>query len=34
MITFHPAAAMRFPRIRKAFYEDFEKLKGLIEEDH
>lgn len=34
LITFHPAAAMRFPKIREAFYEDFEKLKGLIEKEH
>ena len=34
LITFHPAAAMRFPKIREAFYEDFKKLKGLIEEEH
>lgn len=32
LITFHPAAAMRFPKIREAFFEDFKKLKGLIEE--
>jgi uracil-DNA glycosylase family 4 len=29
LITFHPAAAMRFPNIRKEFYEDFKKLKEL-----
>ena len=29
LITFHPAAAMRFPKIRKEFFEDFKKLKGL-----
>jgi uracil-DNA glycosylase family 4 len=29
LITFHPAAAMRFPKIRKEFYEDFKKLKDL-----
>lgn len=34
LITFHPAAAMRFPKIREAFYEDFKKLKGLIEKKH
>lgn len=28
-ITFHPAAAMRFPKIRNKMIEDFEKLKDL-----
>ncbi len=28
--TFHPSAAMRFPRIRKLMEEDFKKLKILI----
>jgi DNA polymerase len=28
--TFHPAAAMRFPRIRKFMEEDFKKLKRII----
>ena len=32
LITFHPAAALRFPKIRKEFYEDFKKLKGLTGE--
>jgi uracil-DNA glycosylase len=32
LITFHPAAAMRFPKIRKEFFEDFKKLKGLTED--
>ena len=32
LITFHPAAALRFPKIRKEFYDDFEKLKGLTGE--
>jgi uracil-DNA glycosylase len=30
LITFHPAAAMRFPKIRKEFYDDFKKLRELI----
>ncbi len=30
-ITFHPAAAMRFPKIRKLFEKDFKKLKLLID---
>jgi uracil-DNA glycosylase len=30
LITFHPAAAMRFPKIRKEFTDDFKKLKLLI----
>jgi uracil-DNA glycosylase len=30
LITFHPAAAMRFPKIRQAFHDDFEILKQLI----
>jgi uracil-DNA glycosylase len=33
LITFHPAAAMRFPKIREAFYGDFKKLKEWIEKD-
>lgn len=28
--TFHPAAAMRFPRMRKKFEEDFKKLNDLL----
>ncbi len=28
--TFHPAAAMRFPRMRKKFEEDFRKLNDLL----
>jgi uracil-DNA glycosylase len=31
LITFHPAAAMRFPKIRQAFNDDFENLKRLVE---
>jgi uracil-DNA glycosylase len=31
LITFHPAAAMRFPKIRKEFQEDFKKLKELTD---
>lgn len=30
-VTFHPAAALRFPKIRKYFEEDFKKLKELID---
>jgi uracil-DNA glycosylase family 4 len=30
LITFHPAYAMRFPEGKKAFIEDFRKLKRLI----
>jgi DNA polymerase len=30
LITFHPAYAMRFPRGRKSFIEDFAKLKTLL----
>jgi uracil-DNA glycosylase len=30
--TFHPAAAMRFPNIRKKFEADFELLKRLMEQ--
>lgn len=30
MPTFHPAAAMRFPKIREAMEKDFKKLKKLI----
>lgn len=29
-ITFHPAAALRFPKIKKLFVSDFQKLKDLI----
>jgi DNA polymerase len=32
LITFHPAAAVRFPRVREAFLKDFEALKKLITE--
>lgn len=31
LITFHPAYALRFPAGKKAFLEDFEKLKKLVE---
>jgi len=31
-ITFHPAAAMRFPKIRKKMQEDFNELKEFIKE--
>ncbi len=34
LITFHPAAAMRFPKIREGFYEDFKRLKLLIKKAH
>jgi uracil-DNA glycosylase family 4 len=30
LVTFHPAAAMRFPKIRKEFFSDMKKLKGLM----
>jgi DNA polymerase len=30
LITFHPASAMRFPDMKKAFSRDFEKLRKLI----
>lgn len=30
LITFHPAAAMRFPKIRKEMEKDFQKLKKII----
>ena len=30
-ITYHPAAALRFPEIKKRMYEDFEKFKKIIE---
>jgi uracil-DNA glycosylase family 4 len=30
LITFHPAAAMRFPKIKKEFTDDFRKLKELL----
>lgn len=29
-LTFHPAAALRFPPLKKLLEEDFKKLKGLI----
>jgi len=29
--TFHPSAAMRFPKVRKKMLKDFEKLKLLVE---
>lgn len=29
-VTFHPAAALRFPRIRALFLEDFQKLHQII----
>lgn len=29
-ITVHPAAAMRFPKLRKMFEDDFKKLKSLL----
>ncbi|TSC53829.1 MAG: DNA polymerase bacteriophage-type [Microgenomates group bacterium LiPW_16] len=29
-ITFHPAAALRFPKIRRAMTKDFQELKNLI----
>jgi DNA polymerase len=29
--TFHPAAAMRFPRIQRKFESDFELLKRMME---
>jgi len=29
--TFHPAAAMRFPKIKKLMEKDFKKLKNIIE---
>ncbi len=32
LITFHPASALRFPKIRKSFIEDFGVLKRLIKE--
>jgi uracil-DNA glycosylase family 4 len=28
--TYHPAAAMRFPKIRKKFESDFERIKGML----
>ena len=31
-VTFHPAAAMRFPKIRKLTEKDFKKLKRVMEE--
>jgi uracil-DNA glycosylase len=33
LITFHPAAAMRFPKIRIEFYKDLKKLKELIKKE-
>ncbi|HBG27175.1 MAG: hypothetical protein A2Y10_07370 [Planctomycetes bacterium GWF2_41_51] len=30
LVTFHPAAAMRFPKIRQEMEKDFRKLKSLI----
>ncbi len=30
MVTYHPAAGMRFPRIRSAMHHDFKKLQGLL----
>ena len=30
-ITYHPAAALRFPEIKKRMYDDFEKFKKMIE---
>lgn len=32
-ITFHPAAALRFPPIKKLIKKDFEKLKSLVQHD-
>lgn len=29
-LTFHPAAALRFPPLKKELVKDFEKLKGLL----
>lgn len=31
LVTFHPAAAMRFPKIRKEFTDDFKRLKLLLD---
>lgn len=33
-ITLHPSAAMRFPKVRKLFEEDFKKLKLLIDKQN
>ena len=33
-ITFHPAAALRFPNIRTLFFQDFEKLQYIIAHDN
>lgn len=33
LITFHPAAAMRFPKVREEFVNDFKRLKQLMKED-
>jgi len=30
LLLFHPAAALRFVRIKKLFLEDFEKLKEYL----
>lgn len=30
-VTFHPSAAMRFPKIRELSFNDFKKLKSLLE---
>ena len=30
-IMYHPAAIIRFPKFKKSFFDDFEKLKKLIE---
>ncbi len=32
-ITFHPAAALRFPPLKKLLIEDFQKLKNLIKKE-
>jgi DNA polymerase len=32
MVTFHPAAALRFPSLREDLMKDFEKLKTLVEQ--
>jgi DNA polymerase len=29
-VTYHPAAAMRFPAVRKAMVKDFEKLGDML----
>ena len=33
LITFHPAAAMRFPKLRKEFVNDFKRLKLLMKKE-